>query len=235
MADPDRARGPGHPGDGGGREPVHGPGERPDVVHLRCGRASGTGLRAVKAVLTQPAGPAAAFRDALARNDLPEFGPGVALALSLSGVFGYRALRGCADAIVAVAGRGAPGAPLFLLVDADLAHSLGGSSRTSCAGRAPSSRWTGSIPASWTSSTSAVRSACPRLAAGHGQVPSVPRVRGAVNRLPRRKCMSDEATGSRGQFFYDDWMAGKKLPVYSGPFRPRSAHHRTRPVGRTRL
>jgi ethanolamine utilization protein EutA len=84
------------------------------------------GLRAVKAALTQPAGPAAALRDALARNDLPEFTPGLALALSLGGVFGYRTLRGCADAIVAVAGRAAPGAPLFLLVDADLAHSLGG-------------------------------------------------------------------------------------------------------------
>jgi hypothetical protein len=32
--------------------------------------------------------------------------------------------------------------------------------------------------------------------------------------------MSDEATGSRGQFFYDDWMAGKKLPVYRGHFVP---------------
>jgi hypothetical protein len=31
---------------------------------------------------------------------------------------------------------------------------------------------------------------------------------------------SDEAAGSRGEFLYDDWMAGKGLPVYRGHFVP---------------
>jgi ethanolamine utilization protein EutA len=84
------------------------------------------GLRTVKATLTAAAEPSAALRDALARHDLAVFSPGLALALSFDGVIGYPVLRRCAEAIVTIAATGDQRAPLFLLLDVDLAHSLGG-------------------------------------------------------------------------------------------------------------
>jgi ethanolamine utilization protein EutA (predicted chaperonin) len=84
------------------------------------------GLRAVKAGLTAVADPAGALKAALGRHDMAVFSPGLALALSFDGVIGYPELRRCADAIVTVAATGDQASPLFLLLDADLAHSLGG-------------------------------------------------------------------------------------------------------------
>lgn len=84
------------------------------------------GLRAVKAAPAAGAEPLAALRDALGRHDTALFSPGLVLALSFNGFLGYPALRRCAEAIVTIAATGDPRGPLFLLVDADLAHSLGG-------------------------------------------------------------------------------------------------------------
>jgi ethanolamine utilization protein EutA len=84
------------------------------------------GLRTVKAALTATAEPSGALRDALGRHDMAVFSPGLALALSFDDVFGYPVLRRCAEAVVTIAAAGDLRAPLFLLVDADLAQSLGG-------------------------------------------------------------------------------------------------------------
>jgi ethanolamine utilization protein EutA len=83
------------------------------------------GLRAIKAALTSATEPAAVLRDALRRHDLAAFSPGLALALSFEDMFSYSELRRCAEAIATIAWTGDPGALLCLLVDADLAHSLG--------------------------------------------------------------------------------------------------------------
>lgn len=84
------------------------------------------GLRVVKAGLAADAESLPALRSALARHDLDQFVPGLALALSFGGIFDYPALRRCAEAIVVIAATGESHASLFLLADTDLALSLGG-------------------------------------------------------------------------------------------------------------
>ena len=68
-----------------------------------------------------------ALRAGLAKFDLSEIGPGLALALAVEEPPDYRSLRRLAEGIAAVAGRSsAVAAPLFIVVDTDVAKSLGG-------------------------------------------------------------------------------------------------------------
>ena len=67
------------------------------------------------------------LRAALAKFDLSEIGEGLALALEVDEPPDYRSLRRLAEGISAVAGQSsAVAAPLFSVVDTDVAKSLGG-------------------------------------------------------------------------------------------------------------
>ena len=64
---------------------------------------------------------------ALAKFDLTDYGPGLALALSMDGELSYRTLRKVAESICAVVDRSEDSsAPLFIVLDTDVAKSLGG-------------------------------------------------------------------------------------------------------------
>ena len=68
-----------------------------------------------------------ARRRALAKIDLAEMIPGLAIAISLSGQQNYQSLKRLADGLAAIA-NGSNGAadPLFLVMNLDVAKSLGG-------------------------------------------------------------------------------------------------------------
>ena len=85
------------------------------------------GMKVVKAVIRagQPIGPL--LQASLRKFDLERLEPGLAIALALQEQPNYRLLHGVATEIAAVARAAAePTAPLFLVVDADIAKSLGG-------------------------------------------------------------------------------------------------------------
>jgi ethanolamine utilization protein EutA len=85
------------------------------------------GLKVVRPVLDVPEAVESGLRRALAKFDLEQFVPGLAVAISLEEQPSYRSLRQVAEGIAAVVD-GANGArdPLFLVLDMDVAKSLGG-------------------------------------------------------------------------------------------------------------
>jgi ethanolamine utilization protein EutA len=86
------------------------------------------GLKVVRPVLEANGSFEGAFRKALAKFDLDSFTSGLALAISLDATPTYRTLRSLAESIVSVVNAGTNGAsdPLFLVMDMDVAKSLGG-------------------------------------------------------------------------------------------------------------
>jgi ethanolamine utilization protein EutA len=85
------------------------------------------GLKVVRPLLDDPHATESGLRRALAKFDLEQFAPGLAVAISLDAQPSYHALRHVAEGIAAVV-QGANGAsdPLFLVLDMDVAKSLGG-------------------------------------------------------------------------------------------------------------
>jgi ethanolamine utilization protein EutA len=85
------------------------------------------GLQVVRPVLEDGLPVEAAVRRAMARFDLDQYASGLALAISLSGPPDYHGLRTIAEGIHAVvSGSETGGEPLFLVMDLDIAKSLGG-------------------------------------------------------------------------------------------------------------
>jgi ethanolamine utilization protein EutA len=66
-----------------------------------------------------------ALRSAFTKFDLEDFGPGLALSLSIKGQLDYALLRRLAEGIATVAAQ-APDCPLYITLDQDVAKSLGG-------------------------------------------------------------------------------------------------------------
>jgi ethanolamine utilization protein EutA len=85
------------------------------------------GLKVVRAFIGQDDSAEEAVRRALAKFDLPCFTPGLALALSLNGQQDYQSIRKVADGIAAVLKKSDdPGDSLYVVLDIDVAKSLGG-------------------------------------------------------------------------------------------------------------
>ncbi len=85
------------------------------------------GLKVVRPLLEGGDSVEGAIDRALAKFDLLNFTSGLALAISLSGQPDYRSLRRIAEGIAAVLQKSdSPSAPLFLILDMDVAKSLGG-------------------------------------------------------------------------------------------------------------
>ncbi|MFQ5850277.1 MAG: ethanolamine ammonia-lyase reactivating factor EutA [Candidatus Binatia bacterium] len=85
------------------------------------------GLKVIRALIAQDDSVEEALKRALAKFDLPRFTSGLALALSLNGQPDYQSIRKVADGIAAVLKKSDdPRAPLFLVLDIDVAKSLGG-------------------------------------------------------------------------------------------------------------
>ncbi len=85
------------------------------------------GLKVVRPVTDDGATLAEAVEQALAKFDLPGFTSGLALALSLDGDLNYRTLRALAEGVATVAQKvDAETPPLFIVLDKDVAKSLGG-------------------------------------------------------------------------------------------------------------
>jgi ethanolamine utilization protein EutA len=81
----------------------------------------------LKVVRPAPApGPLAELlRQAMRKLDLDGFGPGLALAITVVGQQDYQSLRRMAEGIASIVGPGEAEAPLFLILDQDVAKSLG--------------------------------------------------------------------------------------------------------------
>ena len=85
------------------------------------------GLKVVRPVLDVGESLAGAVEQALIKFDLSGFTTGLALALSVNGELNYQTLRGMAEGIASVLGKGdSETAPLFIVLDKDVAKSLGG-------------------------------------------------------------------------------------------------------------
>ncbi len=85
------------------------------------------GLQVVRPVLDDGGSVDAALQQALSKFDLTEMIPGLALAVPLSGQQNYQSLRRVADGIAAVCQRATEqDQPLFLIMNLDVAKSLGG-------------------------------------------------------------------------------------------------------------
>jgi ethanolamine utilization protein EutA len=85
------------------------------------------GLQVVRPLMDDGDSVERSLRAALAKFDLSEIGEGLALALEVDEPPDYRSLRRLAEGISAVAGQSsAVAAPLFIVVDTDVAKSLGG-------------------------------------------------------------------------------------------------------------
>ena len=83
-------------------------------------------LKVVRPYLDGSADVEGAIRDALAKFDLPRFTSNLALAITLEGQQDYQSLRRLADGIAAAIGQPEEeGSPLFLVLDMDVAKSLG--------------------------------------------------------------------------------------------------------------
>ena len=67
----------------------------------------------------------ASLRQSMRRVDLQEFGPGLALAVEITGQQDYRTLRNTAEQLAKLVAGTEPGAPLCLILDQDVARSLG--------------------------------------------------------------------------------------------------------------
>jgi ethanolamine utilization protein EutA len=85
------------------------------------------GLKVVKAPVSHDLPLAQALTTALAKFDLDRYTEGLAVALSLQEQPTYPIVRAAAEEITALMGRSTdPGMPLYLVLDADVAKSLGG-------------------------------------------------------------------------------------------------------------
>ena len=85
------------------------------------------GLKVVRPIMDGGDSIEGAINRALARFDLPSFTSGLALAISLNGQLDYPTLRRVAEGVaVVLQGSDTPEAPLFLILDMDVAKSLGG-------------------------------------------------------------------------------------------------------------
>jgi ethanolamine utilization protein EutA len=85
------------------------------------------GLKVVKAAVNHPHSLAQALKSALAKFDLRQYTPGLAIALALQELPSYTLVRGIAQEIGALIEQSTdPGMPLYLMLDADIAKSLGG-------------------------------------------------------------------------------------------------------------
>jgi len=85
------------------------------------------GLKVVRPMMDGGDSVEGAINRALARFDLPNYTSGLALAISLNGQLDYPALRRIAEGVaVVLQGSDDPEAPLFLILDMDVAKSLGG-------------------------------------------------------------------------------------------------------------
>ena len=82
-------------------------------------------LKVIPVPLRENQPPAHALQDAFTKFDLREFGPGLALAFSIYGDIHYGRLRELANAVAQIASI-APDAPLYILLEQDVAKSLGG-------------------------------------------------------------------------------------------------------------
>lgn len=83
------------------------------------------GLQVIRPFLEDGQSVEGAVRRALGKIDLTELIPGLAIAISINGQQNYQSLRQLADGIAAVAHNGATD-PLFLVMNVDVAKSLGG-------------------------------------------------------------------------------------------------------------
>lgn len=85
------------------------------------------GLQVVKALIDEEAAVQSTIQTALAKFDLPKFKSGLALALALKGIPTYPFIRRVAEGIAAVVNDcDDPDASLFLILDIDVAKSIGG-------------------------------------------------------------------------------------------------------------
>lgn len=85
------------------------------------------GLKVIRPVIAAGDSVEASIRRALAKFDLAAFTSGLALAISFIQQANYQSLRAMADGIAAVVAESdSPGYPLFLVLDQDVAKSLGG-------------------------------------------------------------------------------------------------------------
>lgn len=85
------------------------------------------GLKVVRPLIEEGDSVEAAVRRALAKFDLPRFTSGLALAVAFTQQANYQSLRSVAEGIAAVLKESdPPEAPLFLVLDQDVAKSLGG-------------------------------------------------------------------------------------------------------------
>ena len=85
------------------------------------------GLKVVRPLLENHGSVEVAIDQALDKFDLTTFAPGLALAISLNGLLDYSSLRRVAEGIAAVLQRAnSSHSPLFLILDVDVANSLGG-------------------------------------------------------------------------------------------------------------
>ncbi len=83
------------------------------------------GLKVVRPYLGGGDDFATATQKALTKFDLDRFGPGLALAVELAGQLNYPRCRALAENVAAALATAGPDVPLYLIVDADIAKSLG--------------------------------------------------------------------------------------------------------------
>jgi ethanolamine utilization protein EutA len=85
------------------------------------------GLKVVRASLTHDQPVIEALKQALAKFDLTSLGAGLALSLSLDGQLDYKTIRAVAEGVAAICQSSETGkSPLYLVLDLDVAKSLGG-------------------------------------------------------------------------------------------------------------
>ena len=84
------------------------------------------GLKVIRAFIDPDEPAEQSIKSALTKFDLPCYTSGLALALSLNGQLDYQLIKKVADGIAAVLKKSdAPTAPLFLVLEIDVAKSLG--------------------------------------------------------------------------------------------------------------
>lgn len=83
------------------------------------------GLKVVRPVTAGGTDFSTAVRRALAKFDLDRYGPGLAMAVEVAGRPNYRLCRDLAEQVAAAVADADPAVPLFLLLDQDMAKSIG--------------------------------------------------------------------------------------------------------------
>jgi ethanolamine utilization protein EutA len=84
------------------------------------------GLKVVRVLMDRDGPPEEPVRQALAKVDLPSFTSGLAVAITLKGVPDYPSLKRVAHGLAQTLHGADPGFPLFLVLNLDVAKSLGG-------------------------------------------------------------------------------------------------------------